>query len=52
VHGGRQVAFASLVDLDDGMVIWFNVLQCGVGDLRDPMLARQTVDLLLDYSPL
>jgi hypothetical protein len=52
VHGGRQVAFASLVDLDDGKVIWFNVLQSGVGDLRDPKLARQTVDQLLDSSPL
>jgi hypothetical protein len=52
VHGGRQVAFASLVDLDDGQVIWFNVLQSGGGDLRDPKLARQTIDQLLDSSPL
>jgi hypothetical protein len=52
VHGGQQVAFASLVDLDDGRVIWFNVLQSGGGDLRDPKLARQSIDQLLDSSPL
>lgn len=52
VHGGRQVAFASLVDLDDGKVLWFNVLQSGGGDLRDPKLARQAISQLLDSSPL
>lgn len=52
IEGGRQVAFASLVDLDSGDVVWFNVLQSGVGDLRDPKLARQAVDQLLDSSPL
>jgi hypothetical protein len=52
VQGGRQVAFASLVDLDSGAVVWFNVLQSEVGDLRDPKMARETVDSLLDSSPL
>lgn len=52
VQGGRQVAFASLVDLDSGDVVWFNVLQSGVGDLRDPKLARQAIKQLLDSSPL
>ena len=52
IEGGRQVAFASLVDLHSGAVVWFNVLQSGVGDLRDPKLARQTIDQLLDSSPL
>jgi hypothetical protein len=51
-QGGRQVAFASLVDLESGDVVWFNVLQSGGGDLRDPKLARQSVDQLLDSSPL
>lgn len=50
--GGQQLAFASLVDLDDGKVLWFNVLHSGAGDLRDPKLARQAVDQLLDSSPL
>ncbi len=52
IQGGRQVAFASLVDLESGSVVWFNVLQSGVGDLRDPKLAREAVDQLLDSSPL
>lgn len=51
-QGGRQVAFASLVDLESGDVVWFNVLQSGGGDLRDPKLARQSIDQLLDSSPL
>jgi hypothetical protein len=52
IEGGRQVAFASLVDLDSGAIVWFNVLASGVGDLRDPKLAQQTIDTLLDDSPL
>lgn len=51
-QGGRQVAFASLVDLDDGSVVWFNVLHSEAGDLRDPKMARQSIDQLLDSSPL
>lgn len=52
VQGGQQVAFASLVDLNSGSVVWFNVLNSGVGDLRDPKLARETIDTLLDSAPL
>jgi hypothetical protein len=51
-HGGQQSAFASLVDLNDGSVVWFNVLRSTAGDLRDPKLAREAVDQLLDNSPL
>lgn len=51
-HGGQQTAFASLVDLESGTVVWFNVLRSGYGDLRDPKLARQSIDSLLDSSPL
>ena len=50
--GGQQVAFASLVDLNSGEVIWFNLLNRGAGDLRDPEQARQAMDLLLETSPL
>jgi hypothetical protein len=50
--GGRQLAFASLVDLESGDVVWFNVLHSEYGDLRDPKSARETVDTLLDSSPL
>jgi len=52
VEGGRQVAFASLVDLENGDVVWFNVLTSTVGDLRDPVQARQAMSQLLESSPL
>lgn len=52
--GGGQVAYASLVDLSTGEVVWFNVLQTssqlpGVkfGDIRSPDGAAQMVDRLL-----
>lgn len=46
--GGVQVAFASLVDLKSGQVVWFNTLASGVGDIRTPQGAQQMVDSLLD----
>jgi hypothetical protein len=52
--GGGQTAFASLVDLKTGDVVWFNVLQTnsqlpGVsfGDIRTPEGASQMVQRLL-----
>lgn len=52
--GGSQTAFASLVDLKTGDVVWFNVLQTGsqlpgvaFGDIRTPEGAAQMVDRLL-----
>jgi len=55
VSGGSQVAFASLVDLKTGDVVWFNVLQTGggqlpgitFGDLRTAEGATQMVERLL-----
>jgi hypothetical protein len=54
VGGGGQSAYASLVDLRTGEVVWFNVLQTssqfpGVqfGDIRTPEGAAQMVDRLL-----
>ena len=52
VQGGQQLAFASLVDLETGNVLWFNLLRSTVGDLRDPKQAGQAVDQLLKSSPL
>lgn len=46
--GGQQVAYASLVDLKTGNVVWFNVLTSGVGDIRTPDGARKMVFSLLD----
>ena len=52
--GGSQTAFASLVDLRTGDVVWFNVLQTGsqlpgvaFGDIRTPEGASQMVERLL-----
>ena len=52
--GGNQFAYASLVDLKSGEVVWFNVLQTGsqlpgveFGDIRTPEGAAQMVDRLL-----
>jgi hypothetical protein len=46
--GGQQVAFASLVDLKTGRVVWFNYLSTGVGDIRSPEGADKLVKALLD----
>ena len=52
--GSNQFAYASLVDLRTGEVVWFNVLQTGsqlpgvkFGDIRTPEGATQMVDRLL-----
>ena len=54
VGGGGEFAYASLVDLRTGDVVWFNVLQVGsqiagvkMGDIRTPEGAAQLVDRLL-----
>jgi len=51
VNGGQQAGFASLIDLSNGNVVWFNYLQRGVGDLRTETPALITVELLLDSLP-
>lgn len=52
--GANQFAYASLVDLRTGEVVWFNVLQTGsqlpgvkFGDIRKPEGAAQMVDRLV-----
>jgi hypothetical protein len=52
VSTGQQVGFASLVDLDSGRLVWFNVLAAARGDVRELDKARQTIGLLLDGAPL
>jgi hypothetical protein len=49
--GGFQVGYASLVDLDSGRVLWFNMLQRASGDLREPDKAAETLDALLANFP-
>ncbi len=45
--GGRQEAFASLVDLKTGRVVWFNTLASGSGDIREQDGADKMVANLL-----
>lgn len=54
IGGASQQAYASLVDLRTGDVVWFNVLQTGsqlpgvaFGDIRTPEGAAQMVERLL-----
>ena len=53
IGGGGQFAYASLVDLKTGDVVWFNVVQTGsqiagikFGDIRSPEGAAQLVERL------
>lgn len=50
--GGLQVGYASLVDLNSGDILWFNVLSSQAGDLRDPESAVESTENLLDELPL
>jgi hypothetical protein len=54
IGGGGQFAYASLVDLRTGEVVWFNVVQTGsqiagikIVDMRNPQGAEQLVDRLV-----
>jgi len=47
VAGKTRLAFASLVDLRTGQVVWYNVLTSSIGDMRTQEGARETVDQLL-----
>jgi hypothetical protein len=47
-NGGMQLAFASLVDLKTGQIVWFNTLADMNGDIRTQEGAQKMVDALLD----
>lgn len=49
--GGTQIAYASLVDLNTGRVVWFNHLLRASGDLREADPALETLDALLKSFP-
>ena len=51
VSGGSEHGFASLVDLKTGDIVWFNVVNAGVGELRDADSARATVNALFKDIP-
>jgi hypothetical protein len=52
VQGGQQFGFISLVDLNDGRIVWFNSLNSNIGDPRQEKGARETTQWLLDGLPL
>jgi hypothetical protein len=49
--GGRQVGYASLVDLNTGQIMWFNRLVRTTGDLREADKAVETLGALLTEFP-
>lgn len=49
--GGQRFAYVSLVELESGDIVWFNVLASAVGDIRSPEGARSTIDSLLREMP-
>ena len=49
--GGSQIAFASLVNLNNGEVTWFNGYYRSFGDVRDLENARDTVNKLFEEFP-
>ncbi|RED53752.1 hypothetical protein [Aestuariispira insulae] len=51
IQGGQQVGHASLVDLNDGDIEWFNFLYSSTGDLRKKETAPRVVDGLLADFP-
>lgn len=52
VTGGYEIGFASLADLRDGDIVWFNFLSGTGRDLRKPGDAAATVKKLLKDIPL
>lgn len=49
--GGTQIAYASLVDLNTGEIVWFNDLVSGSGDLREADKANVTMSRLIGALP-
>jgi hypothetical protein len=52
VGTGVRIAFASLVDLHTGRIVWFNRLYTETGDLREGEPAAKATEVLLKDFPL
>jgi hypothetical protein len=52
VTGGTQIGFATLVDLRDGSIVWFNRIYKQTGDLRTEGAAQAAVKELIEDIPL
>lgn len=51
VHGGVHTAYASLVDLDTGNVVWFNLVRGSQGDVRQAKGAHDLAAAILASLP-
>ena len=51
IPGGGQGGYASLVDLNTGDIVWFNMVAAGAGDLRTPEGAETAVKQLFSNLP-
>jgi hypothetical protein len=51
VGGGQHVAYASLVELSSGNVVWFNVLRGSKGDVREKDGAQGMIDAIMASMP-
>lgn len=51
VSGGVHVAYVSLVELDTGNIVWFNVLRGSDGDVREADGARAMVASIMSDMP-
>ena len=49
--GGSQIAFASLVNLNNGEITWFNGYRRSFGDVRDLEGAKDTINKLFEEFP-
>jgi hypothetical protein len=50
--GGQHVAYAALVDLENGNIVWFNAYAKNKGDVRTVEGAKERADTLLSTLPL
>jgi hypothetical protein len=50
--GGQHVAYAALVDLESGNIVWFNAYAKNKGDVRTVEGAKERADTLLSTLPL
>lgn len=51
-RGGHQTAYASLVELQTGRILWFNRLSRDSGNIKDEADAEETVETLFKAFPL
>lgn len=51
VSGGQHVAYVSLVELESGNIVWFNLLRGSKGDVREAEGAGTMIDAIMAGMP-